>query len=70
MVSKYNTNELQNEKTMLQQFMLKHQALGISFDALVSMMSEFLLASFDTVFFYRVPANIWKEHYNTRSKIK
>jgi len=34
---------------MLQQFLIKHKNSSLSFDTVVSLMSEFLLASFDTV---------------------
>jgi hypothetical protein len=39
----------QKEVTMLQQFLIKHKNSNLSFETVVSLMSEFLLASFDTV---------------------
>ena len=39
----------QKEITMLQQFLIKHKNSNLSFETVVSLMSEFLLASFDTV---------------------
>ena len=48
---KHGETRDQKDKTMLQQFLIGHKNSNLKFETIVSLMSEFLLASFDTVRF-------------------